>query len=38
MIRGKFAGQPIWLRILAHAPADVEAAVKVDASPRRPDA
>ncbi len=33
-IRGEFGGQPIWLRILAHAPADVEPAAKVDATPR----
>jgi hypothetical protein len=36
-IRGNFAGRQIWLRILADAPADVEAAVKVDTTSRTPN-
>jgi hypothetical protein len=34
-VRGQYAGRSVWLRILAYAPADVEPAMKVDATGRR---
>lgn len=37
-IRGQFAAFQVWLRVLAHAPADVGPAVKVDATSKLPTA